>query len=141
MQLVSTGVPFVLVPLASLKAIRGIRIDQTALSKLFDETKTSLIFVFTRETYSRRNQLNARGLGLPVTIPEDPATGSASGCLAAYLLRHSYFGKPEVDVRVEQGYEINRRSLLMLRAHVTPKGIEINVGGRVQPVASGEFPR
>jgi trans-2,3-dihydro-3-hydroxyanthranilate isomerase len=139
-QLVSTGVPFVLVPLASLKAIRGIRIDQTALGKLFEETKTTLIFVFTRETYSKRNHLNARGLGLPVTIPEDPATGSASGCLAAYMVNHGYFGNHEVDVRVEQGYEIDRRSLLMLRAHETPEGIEINVGGRVQPVASGEFP-
>jgi len=139
-QLVSTGVPFILVPLTSLKAVRGIRIDQTALSKLFEETKTTLVFVFTRETYSEKNDLNARGLGLPETIPEDPATGSATGCLAAYLVKHRYFGKAEVDVRVEQGYEINRKSLLMLRARETPEGIEINVGGRVQSVASGEFP-
>ena len=140
-QLVSTGVPFVLVPLASLKAIRGIRIDATALSKLFDETKTTLIFVFTGETYSKKNHLNARGLGLPGTIPEDPATGSASGCLAAYLVRHRYFGEPEVDVRVEQGYEINRKSILLLRARNAAEGIEVNVGGRVRPVASGDFPQ
>jgi trans-2,3-dihydro-3-hydroxyanthranilate isomerase len=139
-QLVSTGVPFVLVPLASLKAIRGIRIDQAALAKLFEATKTTLIFVFTRETYSEKNHLNARGLGTPETILEDPATGSASGCLAAYLVKHRYFGKPQLDIRVEQGYEVNRRSLLMLRARDTPRGIEINVGGRVQFVASGEFP-
>jgi len=140
-QLVSTGVPFVLVPLASLKAIRGIRIDATALSKLFYETNTTLIFAFTVETYSKKNHLNARGLGLPGTIPEDPATGSASGCLAAYLVRHRYFGEPEVDVRVEQGYEINRKSILLLRARNAAEGIEVNVGGRVRPVASGDFPQ
>lgn len=139
-QLVSTGVPFVLVPIASLRAIRGIRVDQAGLKKLFEETKTTLIFVFTRETYSKRNQLNARGIGTPDTIPEDPATGSASGCLAAYLVKHRYFGKAGVDVRVEQGYEINRKSLLLLRAQETAGGIEINVGGQVQFVASGEFP-
>jgi len=139
-QLVSTGVPFVIVPLSGLKAIREIKIDQAALKKLLEETKTTLIFVFTRETYSKRNQLNARGIGTSDTIPEDPATGSANGCLAAYLVKHRYFGKPEVEIRVEQGYEINRRSLLLIRARETAKGIEINVGGRVQPVASGEFP-
>ena len=139
-QLVSTGVPFILVPLASLRAIKGIRIDQPALKKLFEESKTTLIFVFTRETYSEKNQLNTRGIGTSDTIPEDPATGSANGCLAAYLVKHRYFGKPEVNIRVEQGYEINRRSLLLLHAQETLKGIEINVGGRVQSVASGEFP-
>jgi trans-2,3-dihydro-3-hydroxyanthranilate isomerase len=140
-ELVSTGVPFVIVPLVSLKAIRGIRVDQAALSKLFEDTKTTLIIVFTRETYSRRNHLNVRGLGLPDPIPEDPATGSGNGCLAAYLVRHRYFGKSEIDVRVEQGYEINRKSILLLRALKIAGGIEVNVGGRVQPVASGEFPK
>lgn len=139
-QLVSTGVPFVIVPLTGLKAIRQIAIDQAALAKLFKETRTTLILVFCPETYSKRNQLNARGLGIPVTIPEDPATGSANGCLAAYLVRHRFFGRPEVNIRVEQGYEIGRRSLLHLRAKETSKGIEVNVGGRVEFVASGEFP-
>jgi trans-2,3-dihydro-3-hydroxyanthranilate isomerase len=139
-QIVSTGVPFVLVPLTSLKAIKAIRVDQAALAKLFDETRTTLIFLFCPETYSKKNHLHARGIGTSDTIPEDPATGSASGCLAAYLVRHRYFGKPRVDVRVEQGYEIGRRSLLYLRAKETPDGIDVNVGGRVQFVAKGEFP-
>lgn len=139
-QLVSTGVPFIIVPLSTLKAIKGIRIDQSALAKLFDESETSLIFVFSPETYSRENRLNARGLGTANTIPEDPATGSANGCLAAYLVKHRYFGKDEIDIRVEQGYEIGRRSILLLRSKKGPDGIEVNVGGRVQFVAKGEFP-
>jgi trans-2,3-dihydro-3-hydroxyanthranilate isomerase len=139
-QLVSTGIPFVIVPLTSLKAVRQIAVDRAALADLLKETETTLIFVFCPETYSKRNQLNARGLGIPDTIPEDPATGSANGCLAAYLVRHRFFGQPEVDVRVEQGYEMGRKSLLYLRAKETPKGIEVNVGGRVAFVASGEFP-
>ena len=44
-----------------------------------------------------------------------------------------------VDVRVEQGYEIRRPSLLLLRAGEREGQIEVNVGGRVVPVASGEL--
>ena len=138
-QLVSTGLPFVIVPLTSLQAIKRIRIDQPGLAKLFEESKATLIFVFCPETYSKENQLNARGLGTANMVPEDPATGSANGCLAAYLVKHGYFGKDEIDIRVEQGYEIGRRSILLLRSKKTPNGIEVNVGGKVQFVAQGEF--
>lgn len=140
-QLVSTGAPFVIVPLTGLGAIRRVRIDQSLLKSLFEETKTTVILVFCSETYSKKNQLNVRVLGLPDEIPEDPATGSGNGCLAAYLVKHRYFGPDNIDLRVEQGYEINRRSLLLLRAGTSAKGIEVNVGGKVQFVAGGEFPR
>ncbi len=70
---------------------------------------------------------------------EDPATGSANGCLAAYLVKHRYLGKAELSVRVEQGYEIRRPSLLYLRATERKGVIDVNVGGRAAMVASGEF--
>lgn len=139
-RLVSTGVPFVIVPLTGLKAVKGIKVDTTGLAQLFRETDTTVILLFSPETYSRENDLNVRVLGLPDVIPEDPATGSGNGCLAAYLIKEGYLGRDSIDVRIEQGYEINRRSLLLLRAKKNPKGIDVNVGGRVQFVASGEFP-
>jgi trans-2,3-dihydro-3-hydroxyanthranilate isomerase len=73
-------------------------------------------------------------------IPEDPATGSANGCLAAYLVKNQYFGQDQINVRVEQGYEVGRPSLLLLKAK-QGKGekIDVNVGGRVQPIAKGEL--
>jgi trans-2,3-dihydro-3-hydroxyanthranilate isomerase len=138
--LVSTGVPFVIVPLTGLNAIRGIQLDQTGLARLLKETGSTVILVFSRETYSKENDLNVRVLGLVNNIPEDPATGSGNGCLAAYLVKQRYFGKDEIDIRVEQGYEIDRRSLLLLRAKKTSGAIEVNVGGRVQFIAKGEFP-
>ncbi len=138
-RLVSTGVPFIIVPLKGLKAIKKIKTDQTLLAKLLTETKSTVLLVFSPETYSKENDLNVRVLGLVSNIPEDPATGSGNGCLAAYLVREGYFGKDEVDVKVEQGYEINRRSLLLLRAKKAHAGIEVNVGGRVQFIAKGEL--
>jgi len=139
-RLVSTGVPFVVVPLTGLKAIKGIKVDRTSLAHLFKETDTTVILLFSPETYSKENDLNVRVLGLPDVIPEDPATGSGNGCLAAYLIKERYLDRNSIDSRVEQGYEINRRSLLLLKAQENPKGIDVNVGGRVQFVASGEFP-
>ena len=139
-MLVSTGVPFVIIPLRTLKAIKGINLDQAALRKLLHETKSTVILVFTPETYSKENDLNVRVLGVPEVIPEDPATGSGNGCLAAYLVKQRYFGKDRIDIRVEQGYEIGRRSLLLLRAKKAGDEIEVNVGGRVQFIAKGEFP-
>jgi trans-2,3-dihydro-3-hydroxyanthranilate isomerase len=72
-------------------------------------------------------------------VPEDPATGSAAGCLAGYLVEHRLFGADAVDVRVEQGYEIQRPSLLYLRAEREGDTINISVGGKVQLVARGEL--
>lgn len=137
---VSTGIPFIIVPLTSLKAIRTIRVDQPSMMSMFAESKTTLLFVFCPETYSKENQLNARGLGTADTVLEDPATGSANGCLAGYLVKHRYFGKDEINIRVEQGYEIDRRSILLLRSKKTESSIEVNVGGKVQFVAKGDFP-
>ncbi|HYA55906.1 MAG TPA: PhzF family phenazine biosynthesis protein, partial [Nitrososphaerales archaeon] len=89
-RLVSTGVPFVVVPLTGLKAIKGIKVDRTSLAHLFKETDTTVILLFSPETYSKENDLNVRVLGLPDVIPEDPATGSGNGCLAAYLIKERY---------------------------------------------------
>jgi trans-2,3-dihydro-3-hydroxyanthranilate isomerase len=137
---VSTGIPFVIVPLKGLKAVRRTRVAQDLLPRFLKSTKSVAILVFSIETYRKENDLNVRVLGAAAEIPEDPATGSANGCLAAYLVKHHYFGTDRVEARVEQGYEIGRKSLILLKAKETTRGIEVNVGGRVRFVASGEFP-
>jgi trans-2,3-dihydro-3-hydroxyanthranilate isomerase len=77
----------------------------------------------------------APGLG----VSEDPATGSANGCLAGYLVEHRYFGTGSIDVQVEQGYEIGRPSLLYLQAEKKDDETTVHVGGKVQMVATGEL--
>ena len=70
---------------------------------------------------------------------EDPATGSANGNLAGYLLEHSYFGRAELSYIVEQGFEMRRPSLLRVTASKNANGFDIRVGGRVFRVAEGEW--
>ncbi len=54
-------------------------------------------------------------------------------------MKYRYFGSPKIDIRVEQGAEINRPSLLYLRAEEMKEGIDVRVGGKVAMVARGEL--
>ena len=137
-QQVSTGLPFAIVPLKTLDAVKRVRIDKDEHLKLAKETQAEIL-VFSPETYRKENNLNVRVFVDLYGIPEDPATGSANGCLAAYLSRYKYFGDDAVDVRVEQGCEIGRPSLLYLKAQKRQGEIQVSVGGKVVMVAQGEL--
>jgi trans-2,3-dihydro-3-hydroxyanthranilate isomerase len=137
-QEVSTGLPFVIVALRTLDAVRRARISLERLRELAKDVQAGIL-VFCPETYKEGNGLNVRVFVDLFGIPEDPATGSGNGCLAGYLSRHRYFGSDSVDVRVEQGYEIKRPSLLLLRAESKGEMIDVSVGGKVFLVASGKL--
>jgi trans-2,3-dihydro-3-hydroxyanthranilate isomerase len=136
---VSTGLPFFIVPLKTLPALKKARIDRDKYQRLISSAESKGILVFCRETHAAENDVCVRVFVDYYGVPEDPATGSGNGCLAAYLAQHKYFGKPEIDLRAEQGYEISRPSLLRLRAKQTDAHIEVSVGGRSVLIARGEF--
>jgi trans-2,3-dihydro-3-hydroxyanthranilate isomerase len=136
-QEVSVGISFVFVPLRSLDALRRCRFD---LSLREDLKRAGLkgfaVFAFTRETHETGNDFAARMFFDANGLREDPATGSANACFAAYLLKHAYAEEGRLDLRVEQGYEIDRSSLLFLRA----SGADgVSIGGHVVPVLRGEL--
>jgi len=133
-QLVSTGLPFIIVPLKTLDAVKRAKVNLDWLVKLRVEAG---VLVFCRETVQSENNLHVRVFVPLFGTIEDPATGSGNGCLAGYLSRYSYFGCDKVDGRVEQGYEIRRPSLLMLKAE--DSGAKVEVGGQVFLVAKGEL--
>jgi trans-2,3-dihydro-3-hydroxyanthranilate isomerase len=138
-QEVSTGMPFIIVPLKTLNAAKQIKINKDKYFKLIENTQAKVILVFCPETYNKDNNLNVRVFCDYYGIPEDPATGSGNGCLAGYLVKNRYFGTNKIDVRVEQGYEIGRPSLLYLCAEEKGDKIEVSVGGKVIMVAKGEL--
>jgi trans-2,3-dihydro-3-hydroxyanthranilate isomerase len=138
-QDVSTGLPFFIVPVKTLAAVKKARINRDKYLELIENTHAKAIFIFCPETYFRENDLNARAFVDCYGIPEDPATGSANGCLAGYLVKYRYFGTDRIDIRVEQGYEVDRPSLLFLRAQDKADTIDVSVGGKVVLVARGEL--
>jgi len=138
-QEVSTGVPDIIVPLKTLDAMKRARIDRDKYFELIKDTQAKGILIFCPETYSQENDLNVRFFADYFGVPEDPATGSANGCLAGYLVKHKYFGKDQVNIQIEQGYEIGRPSLLLLRAEEKEGKIDVFVGGKVIMTARGEL--
>ncbi len=138
-QEVTTGLPFIIVPLKTLKDVRAARVKRDEYYKLIRDSSAKALFIFSPETYKDENDLNARMFAEYYGIPEDPATGSANGCLAGYLVKYRFFDSEKINIRVEQGHEIGRPSLLYLRAEEKSGKIDVHVGGRVVMVARGEF--
>ena len=136
---VSTGMPFLIVPLKTLDSVKRARTNRNEYFNLIKRLEAKAILIFCRETYDEENDLNVRMFADYLGITEDPATGSGNGCLAGYLVKHRFFGKDRVDLRVEQGYEIGRPSLLLLKAENKFEEIEVLVGGRTIMVAKGEI--
>ncbi|BBI99013.1 phenazine biosynthesis protein [Ferrigenium kumadai] len=134
---VSTGFPAVVVPLKNLDALRRARIDKEAYFALVNDAWAKLILVFSTEGYEAAQNVSVRVFADYYGIPEDAATGSANGCLAAYLACNKVFGSPSIDVLAGQGYEMGRPSTLALRANETDGEIEVSVGGSVVDVAEG----
>ncbi len=136
---VSTGLPHIIVPLNSLGAVRRSAIAKDKYFELVNNRWAKAILIFCPQTSRKENALRVRVFGDYYGVPEDPATGSGNGCLAGYLVKHRYFGKDQINIRVEQGYEIGRPSLLYLRAEEKGGRIDVSVGGKVIMVAKGEL--
>ncbi|MBT2699131.1 PhzF family phenazine biosynthesis protein [Bacillus sp. ISL-40] len=138
-QEVSTGLPVIVVPLKSLEAVKKVRVNKEKYFELIEHINAKAIMVFSPETYNSENDLNVRDFADYYGVPEDAATGSANGCLASYLVKYRYFEKSEINISVEQGYEIKRPSLLFLKASNNNGKINVNVGGKVEKIAQGEW--
>lgn len=138
-QHVSTGLPTVIVPLKSLKSIKKAKVVNSKYLDFTENIIAKTILIFCPEAYNKENDLNVRFFAGRYGIPEDPATGSANGCLAGYLIKHRYFEKEKIDLKVEQGYEVGRPSLILLKAGKKGKKIIVHVGGKIKTIAKGKL--
>jgi trans-2,3-dihydro-3-hydroxyanthranilate isomerase len=134
-QTVSTGVPFTILPLRGLKQIQRLQINQSRASSL-TASDGKFFFCVCRETVDPTARLHARML---FYNGEDPATGSASGCAAAWMVQHGV-AKSDERVLIEQGIEMNRPSKIFVRAsRSNDRVVNVRVGGNVVEVLRGEL--
>jgi trans-2,3-dihydro-3-hydroxyanthranilate isomerase len=138
-EVATTGHHQLLVPLRDLAALRACRIESGAYERLRAAGAPDSLYPFALGARDSRNQVSVRLFAPAAGVPEDPATGSAAGWLGAYLSRNRVLGTGDFDVRVEQGHEISRPSLIHVRARGSGSALEISVGGRVIPIARGEL--
>ena len=135
-QTVSTGVPFTILPLRDLVAARRLKINHASSAEYLTASGGKFFFCVTRETVDPSCRLHARML---FYNGEDPATGSASGCVAAWMVAHKV-AQPDERVMIEQGVEMKRPSRIFVRAsRADDRVVNVRVGGNVVEVLRGEL--
>jgi len=137
---VSCGLPFFYVPLTSRAAVDQCALDQRASEATFREAGLTRrgIFIFSTEPGDDEATVYSRMLGMG---PEDPATGSASGPLGCYLVRHRLV-PPDQAGRIvsRQGVKMGRPSRVHIRIVGTPEKItDVKVGGASVLVGDGRI--
>lgn len=136
LQVLSSGLPFLYVPVAGLAAMARIQLRQDRWSALLAGSDAQNVFVTTSETVEPASNAHSRMFAPALGVAEDPATGSASGPLAAFLLRNGL--ADGCDMISEQGFEMGRSSFIHMR--VERSGGEISsvaIGGRCVMLGSG----
>jgi trans-2,3-dihydro-3-hydroxyanthranilate isomerase len=136
---VSTGLPFTIVPMKTLDALKRARVNHAKYQDFTLQNWAKGILIFCPEPYEKHQDLSARVFVNYLGIPEDPATGSGIGCLAVYLVKHRMFGAGKLHMTIGQGYEIGRPSELSIKADKRGDVYDIDVGGKVIEVAEGEW--
>ena len=126
-MVVSTGLPVVIVP------------DAAAIVEVCERVGTNGIMVFTTMTVEDHSTVHTRMFAPAIGILEDPATGSASGAMGAYLVHNGLVEVgPTTEVIVEQGYEIGRPARILVQIESDDDAIqEVKVGGQCVMVVKG----
>lgn len=143
-QVITTGLSCLAVPIRSLADLRDARIDATLLADVYTRHGAAGCHAFTRETIEvGASRAHARFFAPADNIPEDPATGSACGALGAYLVHHGGLSLEPENGRykfvIEQGDFIHRPSRINLDVKGQPGSVdEVKVGGPAVLVARGE---
>jgi trans-2,3-dihydro-3-hydroxyanthranilate isomerase len=134
-ETISTGMPFTITPLKSLAVIQRLRVDLQRTGEYLEKTGGKFLYFVTRETVDPAARLHARML---FYNGEDPATGSAAGCAAAWMVAHGV-AEPDHRVRIEQGIEMQRPSRIFVRASKRDnRVVNVRVGGHAIEVIRGE---
>ena len=132
-RVVDTGIPWLIVPMVDLGGIRRIQPDTARCMALASEVDTDGFYAFTQDAEDRGCAAHARHVAFGTLTPgEDPATGSAAGCLASYLVGEGVvLASPNAELVFEQGLEVRRPS--RIEAFVETAGgrpQRVRVGGR-----------
>ena len=131
-----------MVPVKTLKSVQQLRIDQYKIDELLTNYPSKHLYIFTLETMQGANNIHARMIQPTNRMFEDPATGSAAGSLIAYLEKYSVLKDHDKGsmINIEQGYEINRPSLVTGQIILQNESIEgVKVGGKVKLTMDGTY--
>jgi len=137
-EVVSTGIKSIDVPICTLEALGRIRVNSSMLADAYLAHGAVGVYVFSFETKETESLVHTRFFAPADNIPEDAATGSAAGALSGYLVEH---GAAKTDSFViEQGDFMGRASRIHANVLGKPGNIErVKIGGSSVVVAKGEL--
>lgn len=138
-QQLSAGVAALIVPVRSLEALRRCTVGPEAFAALGALGLPPLVYFYCTETREPRNDLSARFFFEAHGAREDPATGNGAAFLGAYLLEHRLVPGSASTLRIEQGHEVGRPSLVLLRTCEIDGKRAVSVGGSVILTVRGEL--
>ncbi|MHA1908215.1 MAG: PhzF family phenazine biosynthesis protein [Candidatus Thorarchaeota archaeon] len=141
MQWVSTGFPFIMIQLNSLRAVQKASPSPSEILSSLEGQISKQIVLFCTEGVNKDSHVHLRMFAPEIGVVEDPATGSAAGPLAAYIEQYNLLNreKPGADIVIEQGYEIKRPSKLVANVIGERDFVGAYVSGRTRLVAEGLF--
>jgi trans-2,3-dihydro-3-hydroxyanthranilate isomerase len=130
-EALSSGIPFLMVPLASSDAVRRARVRLDVWERTVRGTPSSemMVFAMTEGEASGASDVHARVFVPGLSVPEDPATGSACAVLGGYLAARTPRDGGTLRWTVAQGLEMGRPSTIHVEAD--------KAGGRVTAVRVG----
>jgi trans-2,3-dihydro-3-hydroxyanthranilate isomerase len=137
-EALSCGLPFLFVPLRDLAAVKRARPRMDGWESTFTSGSGSEVFIFARGGERSGTDFHARMFAPMLSVPEDPATGSANAALAGYLAARDTRRDGLLTWRVEQGFEMGRPSILEVEADVAGGAVTaVRVGGASVVVSEG----
>ena len=142
-QIISVGLPFLAVELGTREALRRARPDADAFAQAFPCDGCDAVYLYTRDVPAGEQpcDLQARMFHPGSSgLSEDPATGSATAAAAALLADLAGERDAETSLRIGQGVDLGRPSLLLTRVR-KQNGVVVSshVGGRCVPMMEGTF--
>ena len=139
-QSVSCGLPFLFVALKDRAAVKRSRIRVDQWERTLGSAWASMIMVFSRDPEREGSDIRARMYAPGISVPEDPATGSACAALGGYLAARDTRQEGTLRWVVEQGFEMGRPSILEVEVDKAAGAISaVRVGGASVMMSEGSI--
>ena len=133
-QVVSTGLPFAIVPIRDSEALTNLRPDLVRIRALLDRTGARFCYFICPDEREGWREVHAR---MFLYGGEDPATGSAAGCAVSWIVRHG-LAQSDERILIRQGVEARRPSEIFVRASREDESVtNVRVGGYAVEVLRG----
>jgi len=138
-EVVSTGVPWLIVELARFEAISGLHPDQGLIARECKALRAAGLTVFVERGDGGPVRLRVRTFAPGEGVPEDPVCGSGNGSVTAFIARHKHPEQASGSYVAEQGIEIGRDGEVHASWEREGEALRVRIGGEAAVAASGQL--